>query len=89
MYNKLQTISKIFYACAGVFFALGIVIIRYMLNNMLLFDFDQYKFTFFCVILYVLCVPGIFAGLGIAINQINHALFEETLSRISQASDRK
>lgn len=87
MYNCLNTLSKIFYVCSGVFLAFALVVIR----NVVRFDmwiFPENRFADLCVILYTITVPGIFLCLGIALHKINQALFDETLSRISQSTDK-
>lgn len=83
MHNNLKTIETVFYWCAGVFLVLGLVII-FNLDNLISVSLSRYPFAHFCIIVYTLAVPGIFLCLGIAMNKINHALFDETLSRIKQ-----
>lgn len=84
MHNNLKTLETVFYWCAGVFLVLGLVII-FNLDNLISVSLSRYPFAHFCIIVYTLAMPGIFLCLGIAMNKLNQALFNETLSRIKNA----
>ena len=83
MYTGLRKLSKIFFVIAAVFFLMAIVILRYLLMTTLRLGFSDNTFALLCVILYVFAIPGLFAGIGIALRKINREFFDQKLFMIS------
>ena len=81
MYTGLRKLSNIFFVIAAVFFLMAFIVLgRMQLTSV---DFQEHLVATVSMILYVFAIPGLFAGIGIALRKINREFFDQKLFMIS------